>query len=52
MGKPKRFNTRVSLSLSQEQVEFLREMVGRGEADSLSQAVRKCISIAMEKAGR
>lgn len=38
-----------SLSLSEEHMGFLKRLVEIGEADSLSQAMRKCISIAMEK---
>lgn len=49
MSRSRRFDVRVCISLPQEYVEFLRGMVEGGEADSVSQAVRKCISIAMER---
>jgi|GEM_PF-2648940 len=36
--------TRFSLLLEPEQLEFLEEMVRRGEVESLGQAIRKCIN--------
>jgi len=49
VGKSKRFDVRVCISLPKEQIEFLRGMVEKGEADSISQAVRKCVALAAEK---
>jgi len=52
VNKPRRFDVRICISLPEEHVEFLKGMVERGEADSISQAVRKCISLAAERVGK
>ena len=39
MGK-----TRFSVMLDPEHLQFLEEMVRRGEAETLGQAIRKCIN--------
>jgi len=49
--RSRRFDVRVCISLPQEHVEFLRGTVEAGEAESISQAVRKCIDAAMERFG-
>jgi len=49
VGRSRRFDVRVYISLPQEYVDFLRGMVEAGEAESISQAVRKCIGAAMER---
>jgi Arc/MetJ-type ribon-helix-helix transcriptional regulator len=36
----------VHVRLPEELTEFLKDMVRRGEAESLSQAVRRCIALA------
>ena len=48
MVKKKSFKTRVTIALSQEQVAFLEELVKRGETESVSQAIRKCINVVMK----
>jgi Arc/MetJ-type ribon-helix-helix transcriptional regulator len=42
----KKFGTIVHVRLPEELAEYLEDMVRRGEAESLSQAVRRCVSIA------
>lgn len=49
VGRSRRFDVRVCISLPQEYVEFLRGMVETGEAESISQAVRKCVGVAIER---
>ena len=43
MTKPKQFVYKVEASLTQEQGEFLEDMVRKGEADNISQAMRNCV---------
>ncbi|MEM0489231.1 MAG: ribbon-helix-helix protein, CopG family [Candidatus Bathyarchaeia archaeon] len=52
LGRSRRFDVRVCISLPQEYVDFLRGVVEAGEAESISQAVRKCIGATMERFGR
>jgi len=48
MAKKRSFETRITIALSQAQLQFLRDLVERGEAESVSQAIRKCINVAMK----
>jgi len=43
MPKKRKFEVRVSVGLPSELVEFLDDLVERGVAESVSQAVRRCI---------
>lgn len=45
-GKKRSFENRISIALSKDQMEFLRKMVEKGEAENISQAVRRCVAIA------
>jgi len=46
MGRSKHFNVRICVSFPQGYIEFLKGMIEAGEPEGISQAVRKCISIA------
>ncbi|MEM2153142.1 MAG: hypothetical protein QW241_08535 [Candidatus Bathyarchaeia archaeon] len=46
MGRSKHFNIRICVSFPQGYIEFLKGMIEAGEPEGISQAVRKCISIA------
>jgi len=48
MAKKGSFEARITIALSQAQFPFLRDLVERGEAESVSQAIRKCINVAMK----
>jgi len=43
--KKKSFDVKVTVSLQSEHVAFLEELIKSGEAENLSQAIRKCINI-------
>jgi len=49
MAKKRSFGNRVTIALSQEQIQFLRELIEKGEAENISQAVRRCINIAIQR---
>lgn len=49
MPKPKQFVYKVEASLTQEQGEFLEDMVRKGEADNISQAMRTCVKEYIKK---
>ncbi|MEM3433570.1 MAG: hypothetical protein QXP27_05295 [Candidatus Methanomethyliaceae archaeon] len=48
----KSFQVKICVSLSKEHIEFLRSMIEKGEAETLSQAVRRCIGLARESVGK
>jgi Arc/MetJ-type ribon-helix-helix transcriptional regulator len=48
MPKRKKFEVRVTVSLPPVLAEFVEDMVRMGRAESLSQAIRRCVSIAKE----
>jgi Arc/MetJ-type ribon-helix-helix transcriptional regulator len=48
MAKKRSFGNRVTIALSQEQIQFLQGLIEKGEVESFSQAIRKCINIAMK----
>jgi len=46
MPKKKQYTFRAHVLLPAELAEYLQEMVRSGQAESVSQAVRRCISLA------
>jgi len=46
MPRKKKFKVRMEVWLPTELAEFLEDMVQKGVAESLSQALRKCIAVA------
>ncbi|MCW4008817.1 MAG: hypothetical protein NWF09_09055 [Candidatus Bathyarchaeota archaeon] len=49
--KKKTFKTKLTVFLTAEQHEFLMKLIAKGEAENESQAIRRCINIAMQKGG-
>jgi Arc/MetJ-type ribon-helix-helix transcriptional regulator len=45
---PRKYEVRITVGIPKELAVFLDEMVKNGIAENLSQAIRKCISIAKE----
>lgn len=46
MPRKKKFEVRIDVWLPQELAEFLEDMVRKDVAESLSQALRKCVAVA------
>jgi len=46
MPKKKKFEVRISVNVPRSLAEFLEDMVRVGHAETIAQAVRRCISVA------